>query len=144
VVVLGSKRFFIPKGTTIALNYVKEWFDGIDRGLDDCSLVVTLEAMGVERRRKKTALRQLKDLIAGNAAVYENPPIDRWERSGYRFEFGTRKYFWRDREIHITANEALFLYRWLVTEDDTAKVQKHYLYNMRRRLGKEFLADTEE
>jgi hypothetical protein len=139
--VLSSKRFFIPKGTTISLNYVKEWFDGVDRGLDDCTLVATLEAMDGKRRQKKSALRQLEELIVDGTVENEKQPVV-WEQYGYQFKFLARKYLWNSQEIHVTANEALFLYRWLVLNEDTCKTQTYYLRNMRRRLGKEFMAEV--
>jgi hypothetical protein len=134
--VLSSKRFFIPKTTTAPWDVVKAWYDSIDRGLGDCTLVVTLQEMGVARQQKKTALRQLEELVVDGEFV--------WTKFGYRFGFMARKYLWNDKEIHITANEALYLYRWLVLNDDTHKVQGYYLSNMRKRLGKEFLSEVAE
>jgi hypothetical protein len=139
MVVLSSKRFFIPKTVTIPLDRVKEWFDGVDRGLEDCTLVVTLQAMDGRRRQKETASRQLEELLVENI---DRPAV--WEQHGYLFRFITRKYFWNDKEIHVTANEALFLYRRLVLNDDTSKTQMYYLRNMRRRFGKEFLVEVAE
>jgi hypothetical protein len=115
---------------------VKEWYDGVDRGLDDCTLVVTLQAMDGKRRQKKTAAQQLEELAAGGESM--------WTEYEYRFGFMARKYFWNGKEIHITANEALFLYRWLVLSDDICEMQTYYLWNMRRRLGKEFLTEATE
>jgi hypothetical protein len=67
-----------------------------------------------------------------------------WDNFGYRFCFLSRKYYRRGREIYVTANEALFLYRWLVLGDDVCKAQTHYLWNMRRRFGKDFLSEVAE
>jgi hypothetical protein len=141
--VLSSKRFFIPKAVTIPLDRVKEWFYSVDRGLEDCTLVVTLQAMDGKRRQKKTAARQLEELLVDSAVENEHTPFV-WEKFNYRFCFMARKYFWHDKEIHITENEALFLYRRLVLNDDTSKTQMYYLWNMRRRLGKEFLVEVAE
>jgi hypothetical protein len=125
------------------MNDIKEWFDGVDRGLADCSLVVTLEAMDGKRRQKQSAIRQLEDLVADNAV--ENSGIGVvWKQFGYSFGFIAHKYTWNGKEIHVTANERLFLYRWLVLHDDTHKTQKHFLYNMRQRLGKDFLTEVRE
>jgi uncharacterized protein (UPF0216 family) len=126
---------------TAPLDQVKEWFDGIERSSGDCTLVVTLQ--DEKRRQKKTALRQLEELIADNAVENEALPVV-WERHGYRFKFTAGKYFWNDKELYVTANEALFLYRWLILDDDICKTQRYYLRNMRRRLGKEFLAEAVE
>jgi hypothetical protein len=140
---LSSKRFFITKTGTIPLDRIKAWFDGIDRGSEDCALTVSVEAAGNKRTKKKTACRQLEELIADSIAENEETPVV-WERYGYLFKFITRKYFWNGEEIHVTANEALFLYRRLVLGDDICRMQTYYLRNMRRRLGKEFLAETGE
>jgi hypothetical protein len=134
--VLSSKRFFIPKAATVSWDWVKEWYDGVGRGLDDCTLVVTLQAMDGKRRRKKTAVRQLEEMAANGESV--------WSEYEYRFCFSSRRYFWNGKEIYVTANEALFLYRWLVLNDDVCKTQMYYLWNMRKRLGKEFLAEVTE
>jgi hypothetical protein len=96
-----------------------------------------------KRRQKKTALRQLEELVVDGIVEDAGRPVV-WERHGYRFKFIARKYFWRYEEIHVTADEALFLYRRLVLNDDTSKTQMYYLRNMRRRLGKEFLAEAAE
>jgi hypothetical protein len=139
--VLSSKRFLIPKAFTVSWDCVKEWYDGVDRGLDDCTLVVTLQAMDRKRQQKMTAVRQLQELIVDNIVEDEDTPTV-WVQFGYRFGFMARKYFWNDKEIHITANEALFLYRWLVLHDDICKTQMYYLRNMRKRLGNKFLAEA--
>ena len=55
-----------------------------------------------------------------------------------------RKFFWKGNEVYITANEALFLYRWLVLHDDLTKLQRYFLRNMRRRLGKDFLTEVQK
>jgi hypothetical protein len=103
-------------------------------------IAVSIKLAGDSRAPKKTALRQLEELIADNAVENGALPVV-WERHGYRFKFISRKYFWNDEELYVTANEALFLYRWLVLDDDICKTQRYYLRNMRRRLGKEFLAE---
>jgi hypothetical protein len=133
---LSSKRFFIPKAFTVSWNSVKEWYDGVDRGMDDCTLVVALQAMDGKRSGKKAAYDRLDELMEGGGNDFS------WERYGYRFCFVSRKYYWNDREIYVTANEALFLYRRLVLKDDTCKTQMYYLRNMRKRLGKEFLREA--
>jgi hypothetical protein len=139
--VLSSKRFFIPKASTVSWDYVKEWYDGVDRGLDDCRLVVTLQAMDGKRQQKTSAVRQLEELVMDRIDEDADTAVV-WVQFGYCFSFMARKYFWNDKEIHITANEALFLYRWLVLNDDICKIQRYYLRHMRKRLGKEFLAEV--
>jgi hypothetical protein len=141
--VLSFKRFFMPKGTTISLNDIKAWFDSIDRGLDDCTLVVTLEATDGKRRPKKSALRQLEELVDNNVDDCGLRTLG-WKQDGYLFFFPARKYYWNEKEIHVTANEQLFLYRWLVLHDDIRNTQRYYMWNMRKRLGKEFLAEVAE
>jgi hypothetical protein len=96
-----------------------------------------------KRQQKKTAFRQLEELIVDGAVENEDLPAV-WEQHGYLFKFIARKYFWNGQKIHITANEALFLYRWLVLKDELCKEQMYYLRNMRRRMGKEFLAEAAE
>jgi hypothetical protein len=132
--VLSSKRFFIPKASAVSWDDVKEWYDEVDRGTDDCTLVVTLQTTDTKRQQKTTAVEQLEELVSDREYV--------WAQYEYRFGFMSRRYFWNNREIHVTASEALFLYRWLVLHDDTCETQTYYLRNMRKRLGKEFLAEV--
>jgi hypothetical protein len=87
--------------------------------------------------RKAAAVKQLGALVGDNLGIEEKPDV--WERDGYRFCFKTRKYYWNNREIHLTASQGLFLYRWLVLDDGTS--QRYHLWNMRTRLGKGFLAE---
>jgi hypothetical protein len=136
---LSSKRFFIPKAFTVSWDDVKAWYDGVDRGVDDCTLVVTLQAHR-GRSQKQTAVRELEELTTKN--IREEKWHVTWEEHGYKFLFYSRQYFWNGREIYVTANEALFLYRWLILHDDTCEVQTHYLRNMRQRFGKTFLAEV--
>jgi hypothetical protein len=66
-----------------------------------------------------------------------------WEEHGYRFRFSRRKYLWNDLPLHVTAGEALFLYRWLAQGSFNAS-EKYYLYNLRKRYGNAFLAEALE
>lgn len=132
---LSSKTFFIPKTATIPLGFIDDWFKSVDRGLYDCRLVVTLEAYNGQRQRKSSAAEELASLVAGNQAA--------WKKGSYTLWFASKTYLWRGASIHITAGEALFLYRFLVLEE-TCPMKAQRLYNMRKRLGKDFLADIEE
>jgi hypothetical protein len=105
-------------------------------------IIITVETLDKQRGKKKSALAQLEELIVDTVENSNTGTI--WIQFEYRFCFLSREYFWNDKEIYITTNEALFLYRWLVLHDDTHKAQKYYLYAMRRRLGKNFLAEIVE
>jgi hypothetical protein len=108
-------------------------------GRPGCLLRVTLETAGKDRTRKKTALRQLEELIVDS--IKKGTPVV-WENFDCSFRFLAQRYFWHDKEIYVTANEALFLYRWLVLNEDICELQTYYLRNMRRRMGKEFLSEV--
>ena len=139
-VILSSKTFDIPNTTIIPLAVIEDWFEGIDRKLNDCRLTVRLESLGEHRRKKKTAKSELESLAVD--ASLEGKSI--WKDGEYSFDFLRRKYFWKDEDIHITVNEALFLFRWLVLKDEIYKVQWYYLRNIRRRLGPDFLKEVSE
>jgi hypothetical protein len=134
--VLSSKTF--RSDADDFMRYIREYIDRFT-GNGVIEIDVAIRRAGEARQRKKTATRQLGDLIADSPSEL---PL-RFAEYGYEFNFLTRKFFWHGEEIHITANEALFLYRWVVLMDDNIRnVQRHFLRNMRRRLGKEFLAEV--
>jgi hypothetical protein len=141
--VLSSKVFEITEEADIAA-FGGELFKWLpcSGGLIGKRITVSIETAGKDRTKKKTALRQLEELIVDNIAEDEDTPVV-WAKLGYCFKFMSRKYFWNNTEIHITANEALFLYRWLVLHDDIRNTQRYYLRNMRKRLGKDFLAEEQ-
>jgi hypothetical protein len=99
-------------------------------------ITVSIETVGKDRTPKKTAFRQHEELVSDGEFM--------WVKYGYRFGFMIRKYWWNNREIYVTAGEALFLYRWLVLHDDVCKIQMYYLRNMRKHLGNKFLAEVAE
>jgi hypothetical protein len=135
---LSSKRFFIPAAASLIPPDVEAWFESADRGKEDCTLVVTLQTAGEARQQKMTARRQLEELIVNE----DTDTSTAWVRFGYIFGFMTRTYLWKNEEIYVTAGEALFLYRWLVLDDDTHRMQRYYLRHLRKRFGKEFLAEV--
>jgi hypothetical protein len=99
-------------------------------------ITVSIETAGNDRTQKKTAFQELEELVSDGEFM--------WVKYGYRFGFMMRKYWWNNREIYVTAGEALFLYRWLVLNDGIRNTQRYYLRNMRKRLGKEFLSEAAE
>jgi hypothetical protein len=109
--------------------------------LEGKRIAVSIKTIKDRRAQKKTALRQLEETIVASVRENRDTPVV-WENFGYYFCFIERKYYWHDREIHVTANEALFLYRWLVLNAGIHKTQVYYLRNMRRRLGKAFLSEV--
>jgi len=138
--ILSSKSFTVPEGAYMPRNEIEEWFYGIDRGTGDLRLTVTLETCGDTRKKKLTAKAELESMAID--AALENKDV--WASGKYRFCFVSKQYFWKKQEIYLTANEQLFLFRWLVLKDEISKRQTFYLRNMRRRLGKEFLTGLEK
>jgi hypothetical protein len=132
--ILSSKRFFVSEKEGIPLDQIKAWFDACGAAGQGCDLVVTLRSTGGRRRQKEAAIKRLTELTGGKKNA--------WERLGYRFDFSARRYFWNEQEIYVTANEALFLYGWLVLDDGTFETQRYFLGNIRRRLGKAFMAEA--
>jgi hypothetical protein len=140
-----SSKYFDVSGED-GLRALGDYFYSLTRHPDNLvgkRIVVNVELIEARYARKKSAARQLEELLVNSAVEDKNTPFV-WEKFGYRFCFTAREYFWNGMEIHITANEALFLYRRLVPDDDTGKMQTHYLRNMRRRLGEAFLAEAAE
>jgi hypothetical protein len=104
---------------------------------DDKKIVVRLE--DDQPRQKKTNAKQELESMAADAALEDK---DVWVRHGYKFAFLSQGYFWNGEEIYLTAGERLFLFHWLVLSDtDYTRFHMDYLYNMRRRLGENFLTE---
>ena len=137
--ILSSKSFFVPAGEFFPHKEVREWLDNLVRG-DDVRMVVRLELAGKTRKKKVNAKTELERFVVDAALEHK----DVWTHGDYTFSFWSRQYFWKGEELYLTANEALFLFRWLVLNDEIHKMQRFYVRNMRKRLGKEFLADITE
>jgi hypothetical protein len=123
----------VPKHTKLPLNCIEEWLNSFDRG-DDWRIVVRLEAAGTSRLTNDEAAQKLKELV-------KETGLQGFVDFGYSFSFDIKKYYWDAKEIYVTPNEALFLFRWLVLNDEIHRSQWFFLRNMRKRLGKKFLTD---
>jgi hypothetical protein len=95
---------------------------------------IEIQRTDERRQRKNTARDILRKLAADNGPYYKE--------HGYDFNFYTGKYRWNNGVIHITDGEALFLFRVLVM-GRFSHVQRYYIYNMRKRLGNEFLSEIQ-
>jgi hypothetical protein len=131
--ILNSEVFDCDKDLKSLCDEVCRWLSCFE-DFAGKHVVVRIETTGDDRTRKKSAQRKLAELVICGEDV--------WKQSAYEFNFKAREYKWNNREIHVTAGEALFLYRWLVLNDETHKEQMYYLKNIRRRLGKEFLSEV--
>jgi hypothetical protein len=57
---------------------------------------------------------------------------------GYAFDFKHGKYFFDGAPRYLTAGEALFLYRWIMlNEQDT--LRRYFLYSLRVKFGESFI-----
>jgi hypothetical protein len=117
---------------------VSDWLRNISCKGKDFSLTVTLEISGDSRQGRESSEAELENLVAD--PEFKDKAL--WEKSGYCFNFLSSEYAWQDKDIYITANEALFLFRWLI-QGNYIKAHWFYLRNMRRRLGKEFLFNVQ-
>jgi len=133
--ILSSKSFILAQGDNMPTNEIEEWFYTINR-TDDCKLTVKI---ATTKPKKRTVLEVLDAYIDEYKISYYSK-LD----GIYFFDFGKRKYRWGDDEIHFTTGEQLFLYRWLILNDEIHTQQWFYLRNIRKRLGKTFLAGIAE
>jgi hypothetical protein len=132
--ILNSKVFGPLKGAGLPGD-ISAWLDQALAGHARSRFRLVLEAVDGKRQKKKSAAQILESIAVDGDLV--------WESGDYKFLFMAKKYFWRGEEIHITAGEALFLYRVLVLKERYPQ-QSFYLYHLRKRLGKEFLAGEEK
>jgi hypothetical protein len=135
---LDSKSFLISKDDPIPFDDIRYWLVSVNSESRDLLLTVKLETAGKERKGKRSAASELLDLSC--KAALENKEI--WQQGDYKFFFVGKKYYWKEKEVHLTAGEALFLFKWLVLHEICYK-QMYHLYNMRRRLGGAFLHDVQ-
>jgi len=109
----------------------------------DAYLTLTVETVGKTRQSRKLVAEELPELI--RKAVTEENKESMWVQKEYKFFFSQRQYFWKGKGVYLTAGEELFLFRWLVLDDEAFyNAQWFYLRNLRKRLGKDFLRDIQE
>jgi 5-hydroxyisourate hydrolase-like protein (transthyretin family) len=86
-----------------------------------------------KKMTKCSARDDLREAIMGNEKT--------WKQGIYNFDFENRKYFRRGRELYLTEQQQLFLYKHLVLK---MRGQRFYTANLRKKFGKDFLAEVEE
>jgi hypothetical protein len=129
-----SSKVFDSLSDEGLLNDIAGWLAEAAVDKANCRLRLTLEAVD-EKRQKKTSARRTLESIAVDGDF-------NWTHGDYDFRFMAKKYFWKGEEVYLTAGEALHFYRALVLKE-VRWGQCSYLYNIRKRLGKEFLADAQ-
>jgi len=137
-VILSSKVFEVSKeGIVATVSDIESWLlEKYKTG--GCVLEVTLRQVDQKRRGKQSAVDELEGRIIDARLA----GMTSWNCVSYEFDFAKKIYKWRRKKIHLTANEALFLFDWLVANDSTCEKQMHFLRNMRRRLGAKFLQEV--
>jgi hypothetical protein len=128
-----AKKVFLWSGTAEApVKDVEEFLSGVWQYGQE--IEVRLYTPG--RMKKGDAREALRE-------AFKKQPCD-WEHGEYNFIFSPEaswhRFFWRGRQTHLTAAESLSLFRRLILGEPS---DGYVLRNIRRRLGKEFLADVE-
>jgi hypothetical protein len=125
---ISSRKFAGSDSLEAVLDYAGSAFAGV------------LEESGLEL---EIVLRPRADRKVRKALVADAMPsgAGKWARDDYEFCFDRREYFWKGVKMHVTAGEALFLFRWLVEGNYNAG-EKYYLHNLRKRYGTEFLTEV--
>jgi len=135
--ILAFNAFFPGrKDGYFASEEINEWLDRVTAKDGDYAIEITVKSLDGKRQKKMIAKAEL-EALAVDAAI-EHKAI--WKQGEYHFEFLAKRYLWKGEVVHITANEALFLFRWLVKKDVNL-YKMHFLRNMRRRLGADFLRE---
>ena len=129
--VLGYKEFLITNLSGLPIEEIEKWFESLEIS-GKCLLELKITNKSSTRNKGNDASIKLNRLVDDDAIFLEED---------YHFDFNNKRYMWDNEDIYLTANEALFLYRLLILKEDVLKSQKYYLYNMRRRLGNDFLPD---
>ena len=133
--ILSSKRFELPVRRELPMKAIKEWLSSAVSKDKGCYLDLTVRTIEA-RRCKESAWIELLHRFESNDA-------ESWVVGDYNFEFRLGEYEWNGKRIHLSRAEALYLYRRLV-EKEKVQGQRFFLYNMRKRLGKDFLRGIPE
>ena len=147
--ILGFSAVTIPKNEALDIKAVKEWFNSVDRGGNDCLLYLKVVTINGSRIKNHAASSELKKLLSEKGkekVVWSNlskpgKSSSPGSPSGYEFNFTDKKYLWNNEEIYVTYNEQTFLYRWLVRGESILSEKRYFIYDMRKRLGKDFLCE---
>jgi len=152
-VVLSTKKIELSRNEALDTESIAAWFNSIDRKNEEVFLLLSLEISGKGRRKKTSAKDELKALMPDVKIKLWRKRMEspedvaegdaEWQDGDYAFNFTMGQYFWGEKELYITPSEELFLYRWLVLNEDIVRLQKFYLYNMRKKFGKGFLKEYE-
>jgi hypothetical protein len=131
--ILSSKLVRVKKGASFKIDAgeVSAWLAELNVD-DDVEVIISVRTLG-DRQRKMPATQMLRHLTDKNTPV--------WEKYDYRFNFSERQLFWKDRLLHFSAGEMLFLYRWLVLNQHNFS-QMYFIHNARKRYGREFLQEV--
>jgi len=132
---LSSKTFFVPSSEFIPWDDIKDYLDSVNRGENNCYLTVSFKVTGNSRAKKHTLTSELEALVVDLESHI-------WEQDEYHFNFLSKRYSWKEKNIHLTAGEALFLYRWLIN-NEVCSEHGFYIRNLRKKLGKNFLSEYE-
>jgi hypothetical protein len=130
-----NSKVFGPLESDSLPHGVSAWLGKALANNKGCRFRLALEIAGGKRQKKFSAVRELESIAVDGEMS--------WKQGDYDFWFMSKKYFWKGKEIHLTAGEALFLYHVLVLREEYPR-QAFYWGNMRRRLGKDFLAEIRE
>lgn len=75
-------------------------------------------------------------------SVLDGSPVLNYEYGAYRFDFSRDRYFYKSKGIYLTKREKTYLAEWLLNgHKDNEK--RMCLFNMRKKFGKDFLADID-
>jgi len=135
---LSSKTFEIPHDKVVSWDFedvrtflTENILNNPDKA--DRRVVITIQTAGNFRQKKYLARAQLLELVTvdtGSKTV--------WLCGEYKFDFRLNTYIWNDKEIYITAGEALYLFYELVLKEP-CKAKQFFLKNLRKKFGRHFL-----
>lgn len=138
---LGSRVFEAADVDNALFCAMERWLESLPKNLGGLQITVAVKYAKEQRQHKNASLMQMQEAV-GNAAVEMRGDVT-FAKWGYRFLFAVNSFWWNNHELHITANEALFLFKWLVQGDkDYYQVKWYCLRNLRKRYGKDFLAEV--
>ena len=133
--ILSSKTFHVDCNGDLQIDEIKKWFDSIDRQKNNCVLTMTAKTKDNSRSKKRKSFETLSVLTSeANKKTYD--------KYGYFFYFPGNRFVWNNKDIYLTAGQALFLYRWLVLGEDVLAVEKYHLNHLRKKFGKDFLKEV--
>jgi hypothetical protein len=143
--ILISEMLNTSKVTDLSTENIKKWLAVqaekicIETLMSSRQVIIKISVESIERERKGKGKDFLKERFKGKN-ITDKEGV--WVQGDYAFYFIENVYKWKGEAVHLSANEAAYLYKCLMLKEN-GKPCWYYMRNIRSRLGKEFLREVD-